>query len=136
MFCELRGEPFSFCATDRTILLSFATAVSHAWGYTRFKKLTEIENVPPSEGVQAQRRLARRAVLRIGVPDVFIEAGFMSDMTTRELQHPLSSQGMLEQFLTRGAFSAHKGPFAPGARAIGVEHAGHRMPGTRDTGHW
>lgn len=50
-----------------------------------------------------------RAVLRVGITDVLVKAGFVGYVTTGELEDPFASQGMLQELLTGGALATDKG---------------------------
>jgi hypothetical protein len=56
--------------------------------------LTNIQYVSSPTRVQAQWRIAGRAILRLKLLDIFVEAGFVGDMATGELQDALSTEGM------------------------------------------
>lgn len=57
-------------------------------------QLTQIQDVAASACVQAQRRIARWAVLRFKLFDVLVKAGFVGDVGAGELQHALSAEGV------------------------------------------
>ena len=47
--------------------------------------LTEIKDGAASVGVKLQKGIARRALLRFELADIFVKAGFVSNMTTFKL---------------------------------------------------
>ena len=81
-------------------------------------RLTKIENVASSAGVQPQRCVAGGAVLRIELLDVLVEAGLVRDMAARELQDALAAQGVLKRLLADGALAADESALTARARAL------------------
>lgn len=57
-----------------------------------------------------ERRIACRAVLSVELADELVETGLVGHMRARELQYPLTPEGMLERLFADGAFAAHEGP--------------------------
>ena len=96
----------------------------------RLKRRTKVEHVAPSAGIQAERRVARWAVLRVKLLDVLVEAGLVGDMTAGKLEDTLAAKGMLQRLLANGALAPNEGALPAGARAFKLQHTGHRTPGS------
>lgn len=65
---------------------------------------TNIQNISASACIKSKRCIASRAMLRVDLANIFIEAGLMSNMLATELQDPLSSQCMLQEFVANRTF--------------------------------
>jgi hypothetical protein len=92
---------------------------------TTVEFLTNVQHIPPSACIQAQWRIARRAVLRLELLDVLVEARFVGHMAARELQYPLTAKGMLQRLFTHRALAADKRPLPPCTTSVGVQHSCH-----------
>jgi hypothetical protein len=121
---------WSLVDTDRTILLSFSKEevwhqLSGMGARTTVEFLTNIQHIASSTGVQAQWCIARRAVLRLELLDVLVEAGLVGHMAARELQYPLATKSVFQWLLAHSTLAAHKGPLPPRATSVGVQHSCH-----------
>jgi len=126
----LERVDWSLAETDRTILLSFSKGEvwhqrSGMGGRTTVEFLTNIQHIASSACVQAQWRIARRAVLRLELLDILIEASFVGHMAARELQYPLATKSVFQWLLAHSTLAAHKGPLPPRATSVAVQHSCH-----------
>lgn len=126
----LERVDWSLADTDRTILLSFSkrrSRISSIWlgARTTVESLTNVQHIPSSACIQAQWRIARRAVLRLELLDVLVEARFVGHMAARELQYPLAAKGVLQRLFTHRALAADKRPLPPCTTSVGVQHSCH-----------
>ena len=85
--------------------------------------LTNIKDVAAAAGVEAEWRIACRAVMRVKLFHILVEAGAMRDVSAGELEDALAAKRMFERLLTDSAFRPHKRPLPPCPCPIGVEHA-------------
>jgi hypothetical protein len=125
----LERVDWSLADTDRTILLSFSKRRSRSaiWlgARTTIEFLTNIQHVASSACIQAQWRIARRAILRLELLDVLVEACFVGHMAARELQYPLAAKGVLQGLFTHSALAADKRPLPPCTTPVGIQHSCH-----------
>jgi hypothetical protein len=59
---------------------------------TAVELLTNVQNISSSACIQTEGCIAGWTILRFELFDVLVEAGFMRDMSTRELEDPLATQ--------------------------------------------
>jgi hypothetical protein len=86
---------------------------------------TEVQDVAPPTGVEAQWGVALGTVLGFDLLDVFVEAGLVRDVAAGKLQDALAAQRVFERLLANGTLAADKRSVAPVAGAIHVDDAGH-----------
>ena len=126
----LERVDWSLAETDRTILLSFSKGEvwhqrSGMGARTTVEFLTNVQHIASSARVQAQWRIARRAVLRLELLDILVEAGLVGHMAARELQDPLATKSMFQWLFAHRTLAADKRPLSSCATSVGVQHSCH-----------
>lgn len=92
---------------------------------TIIETLTNIQHISSTARVQAKRRIAGWAVLRIKFLDVLVEACLMRDVTAGELEDALAAQGVFEWFFAHCTLAADKGPLPAVSTSVRIQHSCH-----------
>lgn len=90
---------------------------------------TNVNDVPTTARVETEGSTTFRALARVEMADVLVEAGLVGDVGAAQLQHALALEGVLEGLVTNDTAAADEGALsAPRVDAVNVQHAGHASP--------
>jgi hypothetical protein len=83
--------------------------------------VTKVQIAAPA-GIESQWSVTRRTFLGFELLDKLVEARFVGDMATRQLQNALSAQRVFQRLLACCAFSADQGALASRLWSSGIDH--------------
>lgn len=66
-----------------------------------------------STGVDSERRITRGTLLGLKLFDIFVKAGFVSDVRAGHLQDAFTTKRMLHWLIAHRTFAANKRPLPP-----------------------
>jgi hypothetical protein len=111
-------------ADDATQLLYMQVSVWYHNTRYRFARHTEV-HLYPTTCVQSQRGIASRTMLGFKFANVLVEARFVADVPTTELQYPLTAQRILQALLADTALHVDICALPPRPRPLAVHNPRH-----------
>jgi hypothetical protein len=97
---------------------------------TTVESLTNIQHIPTSACIEAQWRMARRAILRFELFDVLVETRFMGYVAAGELKNPLAAKCVFQRLLAYCTLAADECPLPPCPTAVRIQHSRHSTTGS------